>query len=70
MGAGADGLVDGAADCGWQRDEDDLGAFAAHAQHPMAVLFTQVGNVRPGGLEDTQAEQPEHRDQRKVADVR
>jgi hypothetical protein len=38
VGAGADGLVDGAADCGWQRDEDDLGAFAAHAQHPMAVI--------------------------------
>ena len=36
----------------------------------MTVVFTKVGNVRPGGLEDTQAEQSEHRDQREVADVR
>jgi hypothetical protein len=55
---------------GWQRDEDDFGAFAAHAQHPMAVLFAQVVDVCPGGLEDAQAEEPEHRDQREVAGVR
>ena len=47
--------------------EDDLDALAAHAQHPMAVLFTQVADVRPSGLEDAQAE---HRDQREVAGVR
>jgi hypothetical protein len=41
VGAGADGLVDGAADCGRQRDKDDLGAFATHSQHPMAMLFTR-----------------------------
>jgi hypothetical protein len=33
----ADCPVDSPADCGRQRDQDDLGAFAAHAQHPMAV---------------------------------
>ena len=69
-GAGSDGLVDGAADCGRQRDEDDLGAFAADAQHPMAMLFTQIVDVRPSGLEDAQAEQPGHRDQREVTGVR
>ena len=36
MGAVCDGPVDGAAD-GWrQRDPDDLGAFAAYAQYPVA----------------------------------
>jgi len=49
---------------------DDLGAFAAHAQHPMAVLLAKVGDVRAGGLEDAQAKRPEHRDQREVAGVR
>ena len=52
------------------RDEDDLGAFAARAEHPVAVLLTQIGGVRRGGLEDAQAEQPEHRNQREVAGVR
>jgi hypothetical protein len=47
-----------------------LGSFAAYAQHPVAVLFTQVGDVRTGGLEDPQAEQPEHGHQREVARVR
>jgi len=53
-GAGAGCPVDRAADRGWQRDEDGLGALAAHAQHPVAVLVTQIGDVRPGGLEDAQ----------------
>jgi hypothetical protein len=35
--AAADGCVDGPPH-GRQRDEDDLGAFAAHARHPVAVL--------------------------------
>jgi hypothetical protein len=36
----------------------------------VAVLLAQVGDVRPGGFEDPQAKQPEHRDQREVASVR
>ena len=61
-GAAADGLVDGSADRGRQRDQGNLGAFAAHPQHPVAVLFTQVCDVSSGGLEDAQAKQPKHRD--------
>src|SRR5208282_3871815 len=53
----SDRLVDGPPD-GWrQRDQDDLGALAAHAQYPVAVLFAQVGDVGAAGLEDPQAEQ-------------
>jgi len=48
--------VDGPANCGRQWDQDDLGALAAHAQHPVAVFFAQVGNVCGGGFEDPQAE--------------
>jgi len=56
--ARANCLVDGAAD-GWRQwDQDDLGAFAANAQYPVAVLFTQVGDVRAGGLIDPRAEKP------------
>src|SRR5438045_1967617 len=58
--AGADGLVYGPSDRWRQRDQDNLGAFAAYAQHPVAVLVPQVSNVRASGLEDAQAEQPEH----------
>jgi hypothetical protein len=64
---GADRLVDGPADGWWQRDQDDLGPFAAHAQHPVAVLFAKVGDVRAGGFEGPQAEQAEHRHEREVA---
>ena len=40
--------VDGTAD-GWrQRNQHDLGTFAAHAKHPVAVLPAQVGDVRAG----------------------
>ena len=67
---GADRPVDGPADRWWQRDQDDLGAFAAHAQHPVAVLFAQVGDVGAGGFEDPQAQQPEHGHEREVARVR
>jgi hypothetical protein len=63
----ADGAVDGPADGGRERDEDDLGAFAADAQYPVAVLLAQVGDVRAGGLEDPQAQQAEHGHQREVA---
>ena len=46
--------------------EDDLGSFAAHPEHAMAVLLAQVGDVGAGGFEDAQAEQPEHRDEGEV----
>jgi hypothetical protein len=55
-GAGANRPVDGAPDGGWQRDQDDLAAFTAHAQHPVAMLFAEIGDIRAGGLEDPQAE--------------
>ena len=53
-----------------QGHQDGLGALAAHAQYPVAVLLTKVGDVRAGGLEDPQAEQPEHGHQGEVAWVR
>jgi hypothetical protein len=65
----ADRVVDGPADGGRQRDQDDLGAFAADAQHPVPVLFAEIGDVRSGGFEDAQAEQPEHGDQGEVAGI-
>ena len=68
-GPGADFPVDGAADGGRQRDEDDFAAFAAHAQDPVAVFFAEVGDVRAGGLKDPQAQQPEHGHQRKAVRV-
>ena len=52
----SDRTVDGPADRWRQRDQDDLGALAAHAQHPVAVLLAEAGDVRAGGLEDPQAE--------------
>jgi hypothetical protein len=68
-GTGANGPVDGPSH-GWrQRDLDDLGAFAAHAQHPVAVFFAQIGDIGPGGFEDPQAQQPEHGHQGEVAQV-
>jgi len=66
----SDRPVDGPPDRGRQRHQDDLGALAAHAQHPVAVLFAEIGDVRAGGLEDPQAEQSEHGHQREVARVR
>jgi len=66
----ADRAVDSPAHCWRQQDQDDLAAFAAHAQHLVAVLFTQVGDVRPGRLEDPQAQQPQHGHQREIAPVR
>ena len=38
MRAVGDGPVDGPADGRRQPDPDDLGALAAHAQHPVVVL--------------------------------
>jgi hypothetical protein len=69
-GAGADCPVDGPADPRRQRDQDDLGAFAAYAQHPVTVFLAEVGDIRAGGFEDPQPEKAEHRDERGVARVR
>ena len=66
----SDRPVDGPANRWRQGHQDDLGALAAHAQYPVAVLLTKVGDVGAGGLEDPQAEQPEHGHQREVAWVR
>jgi hypothetical protein len=41
--AGADRPVDGPPGGGWQRDQDDLGTLCRTSQHPVAVLFAQVG---------------------------
>ena len=46
--------VDGPADRGRQRDQDDLGALAAPAQDPVAVLLAEAGDVRTSGFEDPQ----------------
>jgi len=70
MPAVGDGVVNRPGHCWRQRNQDNLGALAAHAQHPVAMLFAEVGNVHAGGLEDTQAEQPEHGHQREVAWIR
>jgi len=61
--------VNGPPDCWRQRRQDGLGALAAHAQDPVAVLLAQVADVRAGGFEDPQAEQSEHRHQGEVARV-
>ena len=47
--------VDGLAGRGRQRDQDDRGALAAHAQRPVAVLRAGVADVRAGGFEDPAA---------------
>ena len=65
----ADCPVDRPADRWRQRHQDDLGTFAAHAQHPVAVLLAEVGDVGTGRFEDPQAEQAEHGHQSEVARV-
>ncbi len=67
--ARSDRPVNGPADRWRQRDQDDLGALAAHAQHPVAVFFAEIGYVRGSGLEDPQAQQPEHGHQREIPRV-
>jgi hypothetical protein len=67
IGTAPYGPVYGPPDGGWQRDQNDLGAFAAYAQHPVAVLFAKISDISAGGLEDPQAEKSEHRDEREVA---
>jgi len=67
--AGTEGPVDCASDSWWRRDEDGFGAFAAHAQDPVAVFFAEVGDVGSGGFEDPQAGQAEHGGEREVAGI-
>ena len=62
--------VDGPSDGGRQRDQDNLGAFAAHAQHPVAVLLAKIGDIRAGRFEDPQAQQAQHGHQGEVTLVR
>jgi hypothetical protein len=69
-GPGSGCLVNGACHGWWQRDQDNLGAFPADPQHPVAVFFAQVGDVGPGGFEDPQAQQPEHGHQRESERIR
>ncbi len=69
-GTGADRPVNGPPDRWRQRDQDNLAAFAAYAQHPVTVLFAEIGDVHAGGLEDPQPEQAKHGHQREVAWVR
>jgi len=66
LGSAVHGTVDRPGHRGWQRDEDDLAALAAHAERPVAVFLTEVGDVRPTGFEDPQPEQAEERDQGEV----
>jgi hypothetical protein len=47
----SDCAVDGAADRLWQRDQDHLAALAAHPQHPVAVPFAEVSDIRAGRFE-------------------
>lgn len=66
IGTAPYGPVCGPPNGGWQRDQNDLGAFAAYAQRPVAVLFAKISDISAGGLEDPQAEKSEHCDEREV----
>jgi hypothetical protein len=57
------------ATAGWQRDEDDLAAFASHLRHAMAVFLTEIADAGTAGFEDPQPEQAEQRDQGEVVQV-
>ncbi len=52
----ADRPFDGSADSRGQWDEDDLVALSAHSENAVTVLFADVLDVAPGGLEDPQPE--------------
>jgi hypothetical protein len=67
--AGAGRPVDGPPDRWRQWNQDDLGPFAAHTQHAVAVLFAQVGDVGRCGIEDPQAQEAEHSYQGEVAGI-
>jgi hypothetical protein len=63
------GAVDSPADRRRQRDQDDLAAFPADPQDPVAVLLAKVTDVRAGGLEYPQAQEAQHGHQREVVPV-
>jgi hypothetical protein len=63
------GLVEGAADGGWEGYEDGLVAFAVDAEDAVAVFLAEVGDVRAGGFEDPQAQEAEHGDECEVVPV-
>ncbi len=56
MSASADRPVNGPPGRWRQRDQDNLGAFAGHAQYPVAVFFAEVRDIRAGGFEDPQSQ--------------
>ena len=61
--------VDGSAHSRWHRHEDDLAAFADHAQYAVPVFFDEVTDVQADRFEDPQAEQPKQADQGEVVTV-
>ena len=67
--AARDGTVDGTPDRWRQGHQDNLAAFAADPQDPVAMFFAEIAQVRAGGFEDPQAQQAEHRDQREVVRI-
>ena len=48
----ADGAVDRACYGGWHGHKQDLVALADDPQHPMPVLFAEVGDVQAGRFGD------------------
>ncbi|WP_406045590.1 hypothetical protein OG799_14595 [Micromonospora sp. NBC_00898] len=64
-----DRTVHGPGHRGWQRDEDDLAAFAAYPHDAVSVFLAEVADVGAAGVEDPQPEQAEHGDQREVVRV-
>jgi len=63
-------VVDGPAYRGREGGEDDLAALAGDPQHPVAVFFTEVVDVRAAGFEDPQTQKSEHGDEGEVVGVR
>jgi hypothetical protein len=63
------GAIDRPAGRRGQRNQDDLAALPADPQNPVAMLLAEIADVRAGGLEDPQAQQPQHGDQGEVVPV-
>lgn len=63
------GAVDRPADRGGQRNQDDFAAFAADPQDTVAVLLAEIADVRAGGLEGPQSQQPQHGQQGEAVPV-
>ena len=72
IGAG-DASVDGALDRtsdGWRQGrQNDLPAFAVHAQDAVAVFVAKILDIRAAGFEDPEPEQTEHGDEGEVVGV-